>query len=134
VQCTLSGGHGLRYGFLESSLYESRGVFTFELLLVAVVVAVIVGGVIYLASRNRRNRRETGRRVGTADVPVRAAPEEPLGDATGETAPHQPRREFYKSMDLETPEDNGYTCTSSRSTGTISAGRTPCQTVDSWPC
>ena len=105
--------------------------FTFELLLVAVVVAVIVGGVIYLASRNRRNRRETGRRVGDCRRSCGSGAEESLGDATGETAPHQPRREFYKSMDLETPEDNGYTCTPSRSTGTISPGRTPCQTVDS---
>jgi hypothetical protein len=73
-------------------------VFTFELSLVAVAVAVIVGGVIYLAARNRRTRRGTGLRVGTADGPVGAAPEEPIGDATGETAPHLPRREFNKSM------------------------------------
>ncbi len=45
-------------------------IFTFLLLLVVVVVAVAVGGAIYIAAANRRTRRETGRRVGTADVPV----------------------------------------------------------------
>ena len=75
-------------------------IFMFELLLVAVVVAVILGGVIYLATRNRRTRHETGREIGKADVTVGTAPEEPTED-TGERAPREPRREFYKSMGLD---------------------------------
>ena len=40
--------------------------FILELLLVAVLVTVILGGAIYLAARNRRIRREPGRHVETA--------------------------------------------------------------------
>jgi hypothetical protein len=79
-------------------------IFMFELLLVAVVVTVILGGVIHLATRDRRARHETGREVGKADVTVGTAPEEPTED-TVERASRQPRREFYKSMGLETTED-----------------------------
>lgn len=32
-------------------------------------------------------------------------PDEPVADATERMAPHPPRREFYKSMGLETTED-----------------------------
>ena len=76
-------------------------IFMFELLLAAVVVAVISGGVIYLAIRNRRTRHETGGEVGKADVTVDTTPEESTED-TAERAPREPRREFYKSMGLET--------------------------------
>ena len=76
-------------------------IFIYELLLAAVVVAVILGGVIYLATRNRRTRHETGREVGKADGSVGTAPEEPTEDTVGR-APREPRREFYKSMGLET--------------------------------
>ena len=47
--------------------------FTLELLLVAVVIIIIVAGAVYLATRDRRTRRETGRKVGTADAPVGTA-------------------------------------------------------------
>lgn len=79
--------------------------FTLELLLVAVVIIVIVAGAVYIATRNRRTRRETGREVGTADFPVGTAPEEPTSGSAERTAPRQPRREFYKSMGLETTEE-----------------------------
>src|SRR5215210_3392689 len=79
--------------------------FTFLLLLVVVVVTVIVGGVVYIAVANCRTRRETDCRVGTADVPVGMGLDEPADDATERTAPRPPRREFYKSMGLETTED-----------------------------
>ena len=72
----------------------------FELLLVAVVVAVVLGAVIYLATRDRRTQHETGREVGKVDVTVGTAPEEPTED-TVERATREPRREFYKSMGLE---------------------------------
>ncbi len=79
--------------------------FTFELLLVAVVIAVIGGGAVYLAVRNRRIRRETGREVGTADPTVVTAHDEPAESPTQRAAAAPPRREFYKSMGLETDED-----------------------------
>ncbi len=78
--------------------------FTFELLFAAAVIAVVVGGVVYLTVRNRRIRRETGREVGTADPSVVTAPDEPAESST-ERAAAPPRREFYKSMGLETNED-----------------------------
>ena len=83
---------------------SSESIFMFELLLAAVVVAVILGGVIYLAIHNRRTRHETGGEVGKADGTVGTAPEERTED-TAERAPREPRREFYKSMGLETTED-----------------------------
>lgn len=81
--------------------------FTFLLLLVVVVVAVAVGGAVYIAVANRRIRRETGRQVGTADIPVGAGPGEEADSPTSreETSGREPRREFYKSMGLETTED-----------------------------
>src|SRR5215212_9798776 len=80
--------------------------FTFELLLVAGMVAVIGGGALYITLRNRRIRRETGRRVGTADVPVATAEDEAVKGVTERAAPPQPpRREFYKSMGLKSSED-----------------------------
>ncbi len=85
--------------------------FTFLLLLIIVVVAVAVGGAVYIAVANRRTRRETGREVGTADIPVGTPtgvePDEDEGGYTGRVEPRdrEPRREFYKSMGLETTED-----------------------------
>jgi hypothetical protein len=80
--------------------------FTLELLLGAVVVVVIVAGALYISLRNRQIRRQTGRQEGTADVPVGTAADEAANGVTERTAPHQPpRREFYKSMGLETTED-----------------------------
>lgn len=79
-------------------------VFTLELLLVAVLVVAAIAGAVYLVLANRRTRLETGREVGTADIPVGAAPDEPAG-SPAERAPRQPRREFYKSMGLETTEE-----------------------------
>lgn len=78
--------------------------FTFELLIVAVMVAVIVGGALYITMTNRRRRRETGREVGSAGIPVGVGPEGP-DEATGRSVPHVPHREFYKRMSLENDED-----------------------------
>jgi hypothetical protein len=77
--------------------------FTFELLFAAVVIVVAVGGAVYLTARNRRIRRETGREVGTTDPTGVTARGEPAESPTTGAAP--PRREFYKSMGLETDED-----------------------------
>ena len=83
--------------------------FTFLLLLLVVVVAIAVGGAAYLMVTNRRTRRETGREVGTADIPVGrptgVEPDEDEGSSTGRVEPRESRREFYKSMGLETTED-----------------------------
>jgi hypothetical protein len=83
---------------------DMDALFTFELFIVVVVIAVIAGGAVYRAVHDRRIRRETGREVGTADVPVGTGPNEPATSATG-TAPRRPLHEFYKSMGLETKED-----------------------------
>lgn len=82
-------------------------IFTLEVVLVVVLVVAAAGGAIYLAVSNRRARRETGREVNTANIPVgTTALEESAEDATIERAtPREPRREFYKSMGLETTED-----------------------------
>jgi hypothetical protein len=50
--------------------------------LLLLLVAVIAGCVVYMAVADRRIRREAGRRVGTADVPVGAEPDERAADAT----------------------------------------------------
>jgi hypothetical protein len=65
--------------------------FTLELLVVAVVIIIIVAGAVYIATRNRRTRRETGRKVGTADAPVGTAPEEPTSGSAERTAPRPTR-------------------------------------------
>lgn len=78
--------------------------FTFELLIVAVLVVVVVGGALYITVTNRRKERETGREVGSAGIPVGVGPEGPDEDA-GRSAPHVPHREFYKRMSLENDED-----------------------------
>ncbi|MCA1715873.1 MAG: hypothetical protein LC781_03110 [Actinobacteria bacterium] len=79
--------------------------FTFLLLILVVVVAVAVGGAAYIMVTNRRTRRETGRAVGTAGAPAGAEPDEDEGGSTGRVESREPRREFYKSMGLETTED-----------------------------
>jgi hypothetical protein len=81
-------------------------IFTLEVVLVVVLLAATAGGAIYLAVSNRRARRETGREVNTANIPVDMALEEYAEDTTIERAtPREPRREFYKSMGLQTTED-----------------------------
>jgi len=72
---------------------------------VAIVIIIIVAGAVHIATRNRRTRRETGRKVGTADVPVGTAAEEPTSGSAERTAPRQPRRESYKIMGSETTEE-----------------------------
>jgi hypothetical protein len=79
--------------------------FTLEVVLVVVLVAAAAGGALYLAVSNRRARRETGREVSTANIPVGTAPEEFAEDTIERATPREPRREFYKSMGLETAED-----------------------------
>ena len=78
--------------------------FTLELLLVAVVIIIIVAGTVYIATRNLRTRRETGRKVGTADAPVGTAPEEPTSGSAERTAP-RPTRVL---------QDHGLGCVGSR--------------------
>ena len=80
-------------------------IFTLEVVLVVVLVATAAGGAIYLAVSNRRARRETGREVSAAYIPVGTAPEEFAEDTIESATPREPRREFYKSMGLETAED-----------------------------
>ena len=81
-------------------------VFTLEVVLVVVLLAATAGGAIYLAVSNLRARREMGREVSTANIPVDMALEEYAEDTTIERAtPREPRREFYKSMSLQTTED-----------------------------
>ncbi len=82
-----------------------NAVFTFELLLITVVVVGAVAAALYLVVTNRRKRRETGREVGSADVPMGLGPSGPDSDATERRAPRELRREFYKRMSLENDED-----------------------------
>jgi hypothetical protein len=79
--------------------------FTLEVVLVVVLVAAAAGGAIYLVVSNRRARRETGREVSTVNIPVGTAPEEFAEDTIERASPREPRREFYKSIGLETRED-----------------------------
>ncbi len=73
--------------------------FIFELVLVAVLLIVMVGTLLYIAIDHRRLRRETGRQVGTADIPVGLASGEPTSGGTeGATPRHTLHREFYESI------------------------------------
>ena len=73
--------------------------FIIQLVLGAVLLIVMVGLLRYLARDHRRLRRETGRQVGTADIPVGLTPDEPTNGATESVAPHYtPHREFYESI------------------------------------
>jgi hypothetical protein len=92
-------------GVIRMSLQEI--LFTFALLFAAVVIAVMGGAAVYVAVRNRRIRRETGREVGTADPAVVTARDEPAESPTQRAAPPAPpRREFYKSRGLVTHEED----------------------------
>jgi hypothetical protein len=76
--------------------------FLFELLLVALVIIWAVAGAVYIAIHDRRVRRETGRRVGTADIAVGATSQERASVTAQGPAPHQPpRREFYERTGLQ---------------------------------
>ncbi len=75
--------------------------FTFELVLVALVIGGTLAGAIYIGLHDRRIRRETGRLVGTADIAVGLAPDELARGVTESPAPRRPsRREFYERIGL----------------------------------
>ena len=79
--------------------------FTFELVLVALVIGEALAGAIYIGLHDRRIRRQTGRLVGTADLavglPVGLTPDELASGVTENPAPRQPpRREFYERIGL----------------------------------
>jgi hypothetical protein len=79
--------------------------FTFELVLVALVIGGALAGAIYIGLHDRRIRRQTGRLVGTADLavglPVGLTPDELASGVTENPAPRQPpRREFYERIGL----------------------------------
>ena len=81
-------------------------VVALELLLAVAVIVIIAAGAIYLSVYDRRGQRETSRRVRTGNVPAGTARDEPTdGAADRATSRRMPRREFYKSMGLETSED-----------------------------
>jgi hypothetical protein len=74
-------------------------IFTFELVLVALMIGWMLAGAIYIGLHDRRIRRETGRLVGTADIAVGLAPDELSRGVTESPAPRQaPRREFYERI------------------------------------
>ena len=76
--------------------------FLFELLLVALIIIWAVAGAVYIAIHDRRVRRETGRRVGTADTAVGATSQERASVTAQGPAPHQPpRRDFYERTGLQ---------------------------------
>ena len=77
---------------------DSQTMFIIVLVLAVVLLIVMVGSLLYLAMDHRRLRRETGRQVGTADMPVGPTPGEPTNVATERATPHRtPYREFYES-------------------------------------
>ena len=74
--------------------------FLFELLLVALMIIWAVAGAVYIAIHDRRIRRETGCRVGTADIAVGATFQERASVTAQGPAPHRPpRRDFYERID-----------------------------------
>jgi hypothetical protein len=76
--------------------------FSFEILLVALLTIWTVAGAVYIGLHDRRIRRQTGRLVGTADIAVGLTPGELTRGVTESTAPRQPpRREFYKRIGLQ---------------------------------
>jgi hypothetical protein len=76
------------------------------LLLAVAVIGIIVAGAIYLSLHDRRGQRQTSRRVRTGNVPTATSHDEPTDGAAERATPRRtPRREFYKSMGLETSED-----------------------------
>ena len=83
-----------------------NAILTLELLLTVAVIVIIGAGAIYLSLHNRRGQRETSRRFGTGNVPAGTARDEPTDGVVERPTPRRtPRREFYKSMGLETSED-----------------------------
>jgi hypothetical protein len=73
--------------------------FSFEILLVALLTIWTVAGAVYIWLHDRRIRRQTGRLVGTADIAVGLTPGELARGVTESPAPRQPpRREFYERI------------------------------------
>lgn len=81
-------------------------ILTLELLLTVAVIVIIVAGAIYLSLYNPRSQREASRssRIGKVSAGT-ARDEQTDGAAERVTSRRTPRREFYKSMGLETSED-----------------------------
>jgi hypothetical protein len=80
-------------------------VVALELLLAVAVIVIIVVGAIYLSIYDRWGQRETSRRVRTGNVPAGTARDESTDGAADRATSRRRRREFYKSMGLETSED-----------------------------
>jgi hypothetical protein len=80
--------------------------FVFEMLLVALMIVVVVAGIVYIAIHDRRIRRETGRRVGTADIAVGATSQElDKVMAEGPAPRRPPQRDFYERLELEKSDE-----------------------------
>ena len=78
---------------------DLQTMFVIDLVLAALVLIVMVGLLFYLAMHHRRLGRETGRQVGTADIPIGLAPGELTEGATERATPRRtPPREFYESI------------------------------------
>ncbi len=76
--------------------------FIVDLLFLAFVIAGTAVLAIYIGIHDRRIRRETGRLVGTADIPVGLTPDELAKGATESPMLRQPaQREFYERIGLE---------------------------------
>src|SRR5918997_1278587 len=76
--------------------------FIVDLLFLAFVIVVTAAFAIYIGLHDRRIRRETGRLVGTADIPVGLISNELARGATESPVTRQPpRREFYERIGLE---------------------------------
>ena len=76
--------------------------FIVDLLFLAFVIAGTAVLSIYIGMHDRRIRRETGRLVGTADIPVGLTPDELAKGATENPMLRQPaQREFYERIGLE---------------------------------
>src|SRR5215212_283707 len=80
-------------------------VVALESLLAVAVIVIIAAGAIYLSVYDRRGQRETSRRVRTGNVPAGTARDESADGAADRATSRRRRREFYKSMGLETSED-----------------------------
>ena len=66
---------------------DLQTMFVIDLVLAALVLIVMVGLLFYLAMHHRRLGRETGRQVGTADIPIGLAPCELTEGATERATP-----------------------------------------------
>ena len=77
-----------------------------ELLLAVAMVVIIVVGAILFSLHDRRGQRERSHSIRTGNVPAGTVRSDTTdGAADRSTARRMPRREFYKSMGLETSED-----------------------------